>query len=450
MIKRTVLGASIAILLILLLLFLACGHPQAPATKSGIMPKPKPGISATYSTTPQNSTPQLTTSPSTSITLTTTASSTQTGSITRTFGGEGMDWGYSVKQTSDGGYIITGGTGSFNSDHGEVYLIKTDQKGNEVWYRTLGGGEGHSVQQTDDGGYIVVGYSLPGWENVYLIKTDQKGNEVWSRTFGGEADDKGYSVQQTSDGGYVVVGYAYSDASHTPDVYLIKTDREGKEVWNRTFGGNSNDYGYSVQQTSDGGYIITGYTESFGAGEDDVYLIKTDSEGNEVWSRTFGGTASDLGFQVQQTKDEGYIIIGRTESFGSVNSLKPTPFGLGKFDVYLIKTDQKGNEVWSHTYGGKGYDTGESIQQTSDGGYVIVGLTDTFGSGKWDVYLIKTDRQGNEVWYRTFGGTQDDQGYSVQQTSDGGYVITGITQSFGPSSAGDVYLIKTDAEGNAK
>jgi hypothetical protein len=359
---------------------------------------------------------------------------------TKTFGGNDEDDGYSVQQTTDGGYIITGITQSFVNGDYDVYLIKTDGNGDSLWTKTFGGTSsdgGSSVQQTTDGGYIITGGTNSfgnGLSNVYLIKTDGGGNEQWYKTFGVvDETSLGRSLQQTNDGGYIITGSTSSQIINS-DVYLIKTDGSGVEQWNKTFGGTGEDVGGSVKQTTDGGYIITGYTSSFGNGDYDVYLIKTDVSGNEQWTKTFGGNDEDGGYSVQQTTDGGYIITGYTSSFGN-----------GGFDVYLIKTDVSGNEQWTKTFGGTEDEDGHSVQQTTDGGYIITGSF--FGNGNSDVYLIKTDGNGNEQWNNTFGGGVENEGNSVRQTTDGGYIITGRTDSLG-NGYSNVYLIKTDGNGN--
>jgi hypothetical protein len=358
------------------------------------------------------------------------------------FGGTSDDGGNSVQQTSDGGYIITGYTKSSGAGGSDVWLIKTDASGNKTWDKTFGGAaddEGRSVEQTSDGGYIIAGYTKSygaGSSDVWLIKIDSSGNKTWDKTFGGATDDEGHSVQQASDGGYIIAGFTHSYAAGNGDVWLIKTDASGTGVWRKTLGGTEPDEGTSVQRTSDGGYAITGYTKSYGAGSSDVWLIVVDSSGKGEGQIPIGGTDADEGASVQQTSDGSYIITGYTKSYGA-----------GGSDAWLIEVDPSGRKIWDKTFGGTNDDGGASVRQTSDGGYVITGYTKSYGAGGADVWLIKTDGSGNEVWDMPFGGTNDDGGASVQQTSDGGYIITGYTKSYGAGSS-DVWLIKTGANGN--
>ncbi len=329
---------------------------------------------------------------------------------------------YSVRQTSDGGYIVAGYTGS-SSDY-DIFLIKTDADGYIQWAKTYGGTDydlAYSVQQTSDGGYIVAGYTRSfgvGSSRPFLIKTDADGNVQWAKVYGGGTI--AYSVQQTSDGGYIVAG----------SNLLIKTDANGDVQWAKAYPGL---FALSVQQTSDGGYILAGYTGS--SSDYNILLIKTDASGNVQWAKTYGGTGDDVAYSVQQTSDGGYIVAGYTRSFG-----------VGSYDIFLIKTDANGNLQWAKTYGGASWEYAYSVQQTSGGGYIVAGYTESFGAGSYDIFLIKTDANGNLQWAKTYGGAGGDWALSVQQTSDGGYIVAGSTTSFGLGS--NIFLIKTDANGN--
>ncbi|UCD21427.1 MAG: hypothetical protein JSW22_05060 [Chloroflexota bacterium] len=359
-----------------------------------------------------------------------------------TFGGSSDDYALSVQQTSDGGYIMAGSTESYGAGGADVWLIKTDSSGNEMWNKTFGGASddsGYSVGQTSDGGYIIAGstYSYGvGDSDMWLIKTDSSGNVAWNKTFGTPYEDHGNSVQQTSDGGYIVAGWTYSAGAGDSDVWLIKINPLGDETWSKTLGGWHPNWARSIRFTPGGGYIIVGSTEPYVVGDANMLLIKAYASGNEKWHKHFGGSGDDYGYSVQQTSDGGYIIAGDTFSYGH-----------GNRDAWLIKTDSSGNEMWSKTFGCSGSDHAESVQQTGDGGYVICGSSGSpydANRSSYNVRLIKTDSLGNETWSKKFGGSDSDWGVSVQQTSDGGYVIAGYTRSYGAGSY-DAWLMKVSA-----
>jgi hypothetical protein len=324
----------------------------------------------------------------------------------------------------------------------------TSQAPSEEWIKTFGGigtEKTYSVQSTSDGGYILAGETSSCGElngDAWLIKADSQGNKEWDKTIGGSGYDLAYSVQCTNDGGYILTGDTRSFGEGGFDIWLIKTDSEGQEIWSRTLGGGGDDLAYSVHPTNDDGYILAGVTESFGAGNLDVWLIKTDREGNEIWNSTFGGVEVDGGWffngeygpvSVQPTSDGGYIIVAGTVSYGA-----------GNWDAWLIKTDSEGNMLWNRTFGGDESDYAHYVQQTSDSGYILAGQTWSYGAGNGDAWLIKTDSEGNMLWNRTLGGSGTDNIYSVQSTSDGGYIIAGYTSIHDE----DAWWVKTDSHGN--
>jgi hypothetical protein len=361
---------------------------------------------------------------------------------TRTYGDSGSDYGFSVLEVAEepGGYVIAGYSLSYSgSVYFDVYLIRTDQDGDTVWTRTYGGSDddyGLCVDQTSDDGYIIVGATRSfgaGGDDVYLIKIDQDGGMLWTRTYGGPGDDIGYAVQQTSDGGFVILGETLSFGAGGADVYLIRTDAVGDIIWEDTYGDSGYEKGYSVKETSDLGFIIAGFTDSYGAGNGDVYLIKTGAIGDTMWTRTYGGTDLDVGVSVRQTSDGGYIVAGYSYSFGADS------------DVYVIKTDEYGVSSWIWNYGGGSDDVGRSVEEVPDGGYIITGRTETYGHGSSDVYVIRTYEDGFPAWQDAYGGADVDDGWSVQVTSDGGYIVAGYTKSFGAGSH-DAYLVKIESE----
>ena len=365
----------------------------------------------------------------------------------RTFGGTENDYVYSGQQTSDGGYVMAGSTYSFGNGERDFWLIKTDSSGNEQWNKTFGGTNEDrckSVSQTSDGGYILTGYTYSygaGRYDVWLLKTDSAGNEEWNRTYGWSDQDYGKSVQQTADGGYIIAGNTDIKIGSGINyaAWLIKVNETGYEEWNRTYDLTSKyDAFESVQQTSDGGYIAAGYAWVYhdGKGGYDFWLLKVNDTGVEEWNRTFGGASKDQAYEVRQTPDGGYILTGGTKSFGA-----------GKHDLWLIKTDSNGNEEWNRTYGGAADDYGYSVDITTDGGFVVTGYTRSYSTGsKKDVWLVKKDSEGNEQGHMSFGSKarDDDYGYAVQQLSEYSYMIAGYTKSYGAGGS-DAWLIRTQA-----
>ncbi|MFZ2070951.1 MAG: NosD domain-containing protein [Halobacteriota archaeon] len=258
--------------------------------------------------------------------------------------------------------------------------------------------------------------------------------EEWRKTFGGTDGEGASAVQQTADGGYILAGYTKSYGAGSHDFWLVKAYSNGTEEWNRAFGGTSSDMASSVLQTSDDGFIIAGKTQSYGAGSNDCWLVKTDSRGTEEWNRTFGGSGYDWAYSVQQTTDGGFILAGSTVSYGA-----------GSADVWLVKTDSRGTEEWNRTFGGTGYDEARSVHQTTDGGFILAGWLGSHGVGYDEAWLVKTDSNGTEEWNRTFRGTYYDLAHSVQQTTDGGFILAGGTTSYG-AGMGDFWLIKLKGE----
>lgn len=257
---------------------------------------------------------------------------------------------------------------------------------------------------------------------------------LWTKTYGGTADDWAYSARQISDGGYIIVGATKSFGAGENDILIIKTDSLGDTVWTKIYGGANNDCGHSIHENSDGGFIIAGATASSGAGGDDVFLIKTNAMGDTIWTKTYGGLDDDIGHSVQLTSDHGYIIAGGTSSFGAGE------------DVWLLKTDSLGDTVWTRTYGGTNSDCAYSVQQTLDGGFIIAGTTASSGAGEGDFWLIKTDHLGDTIWTRTYGGTRNDVAHAVQQTSDDGYIVAG--EGYWTMLGYEMVIIKTDKYGD--
>jgi len=358
------------------------------------------------------------------------------------YGGGSADIGHSIQQTSDGGYIVAGFTISFTYGNYDFAIYRLNSSGNKVWFKHHGGtGEdiAYSIQQTSDGGYVVAGYTDSysyGFDDFAIFKLDSNGNKVWLKHYGGAGTDKSNSIQQTSDGGYVVAGYTDSYSYGFDDFAIYKLDSNGNKIWFKHYGGAGADKINSIQQTSDGGYIVAGYTYSYTYGGSDIAIYKLNSSGNKVWFKHYGGTSNDSGHSIQQTSDGGYILAGYTESYTHGNS-----------DFAIYRLNSSGNKVWFKHYGGVNSDYGMSIQQTSDGGYIVAGYTESYTHGNSDFAIYKLNSNGNKVWFKHYGGTGNDQSRSIQQTTDGGYIVAGNTNSYTHGSS-DFAIYKLESNGN--
>ena len=306
------------------------------------------------------------------------------------FGEEGADVARSIIQTEDGGYAVVGSIWTKYASKQDFWLIKLGENGNKEWDKTFDEDENdiaYSLIQTEDGGYAIAGSTglrVWGETNCWVIKLDVKGNMEWDSNFGGTGWDETYSIIQTKDEGFIAIGCVWSKGAGRGDVRVAKLNKRGNLVWDKTFGGRENDEAYSIIQTEDRGYAVAGFTVLEETGDRDILVIKLDKEGNKVWDRAFGGTSEDWANSIIQTKDGGYMVAGWTSSMGA-----------GKTDVWIVKLDKRGDLIWDKTFGGSENDEAHSIIQTDDGGYAVVGWTKSKGAGNSDVWIIKLDENGN-------------------------------------------------------
>jgi len=360
----------------------------------------------------------------------------------KAYGGLDNEFGKSGISTSDGGFLMAGYTRTYGVGMSDFYLLKTNGAGDVSWSRTFGGSNadfGISVKEVPSG-FIFCGYTNTfgaGGADIWLIKTGTTGAFSWSRVIGGSADDKSWEVNETSDGGYVIAGYTSSFGAGSHDFYLIKTDVSGNIAWARTYGGPNSEMAYTAKQTSDGGYIIAGKTQSFGAGNTDGYIVKTNALGDTLWTRVYGGSNDDWFNSVIQLSSGEYILTGYTASYGA-----------GGTDALMMKLNSIGDVIWSNAYGGAGTEYGNYARECIEGGLIMLAYSETFSPapGSKGPLMIRTDLNGDTLWVKNYGGSGQEIGYTVEQTPDTGYIITGQTQSYGAGGS-DVFAIKTNAQG---
>ena len=416
----------------------------------------------------------------------------------KTIGGAFKDYLWSAQQTNNGGYILGGYSESLVSGDktaisqggNDYWIVKLDADGNKLWDKTIGGGNQDylkSLQQTNDGGYVLGGNSnspasgdktigSKGDLDYWIVKLDANGNKIWDKTIGGSNEDNLQALQQTNDGGYILGGYSNSLISGDKtendkgnyDYWVVKLDVNGNKIWDKTIGGNNEDRLMSLQQSSDGGYILGGYSNSpisedktaSDKGSYDYWVVKLDANGNTIWDNTVGGSGGDLLSRLKQTLDGGYVLVGHSSSNISADKTENCK---GSEDYWIVKLDPNGNRSWDKTIGGVGEEYPYSLQQTSDGNYILGGVSNSSISGDktenskggFDYWLVKLDPNGNMIWDNTIGGSGDDFLFSLQQTVGGGYILCGysnssISENKTENSRGDFdyWVVKLNGENN--
>lgn len=364
-------------------------------------------------------------------------------------GGADNDVGLSICPSHDGGYAIAGSTRSFGSGSHDFYFLIIDSSGQIKINRTYGWEYQdffRGIIPTENG-YAFIGDSWAighGRLDIYMMKTDQFGYAEKGFSYGTNLRDNGFDILQTNDKGFLILGHARL-VNPYGDIYLLKVDADGNEVWQKSFYDEGNDYGFQIINSSQNdGYVFVGSKHGFfddvhadfKTHDADILLIKVDENGNQVWKKTYGSSEHDFGYSVCNAPDGGYYLLGSSQSYGN-----------GSFDMLLIKTDSEGNEEWHKSFGGTKYEYGKKLVPSLDGGLYLVGSSKSFGTdGSVDVFIVKTDEDGNEIWSETFGGPKDDFGEDIMTLPGGGCVIVGSTSSFGEGGS-DVYLLRLKPNG---
>lgn len=374
-------------------------------------------------------------------------------------GGTQRDEAWSIVQTSDGGYAIAGYSFSFSGSSAGILVSKFNSEGMNEWTKSISGANNdfaYSIIQTTDGGFAVAGYTYAFGDitNMLVVKLDATGDVEWNKVISGFSggqfhNDQARSIIETSDGGFLLAGHTQSFTNTPPFgtfFYLVKLDSDGELLWNKVIGGPHNNiqatpvsFARSVIETEDGGFAVAGFTFAYGLGNYSMYLVKLDENGDHQWSRTIGGAADDRAYSLIQTSDRGFALAGQTGSFAA---------GGGYTNVYVAKLDLNGNLQWTSSVGGTfaNNDNGYSIIQTDDDGYAVAGFTTSFGN---NMYLVKLSETGELLWTRAIGGSSSDIATSIIRSHEGGFAIAGYTFSYGPGlSWPSMMIIKLDELGN--
>jgi len=358
----------------------------------------------------------------------------------RYYGGPGRDEAALARPLA-GGYVVCGRTMSFGADSGDIWVIWTNLSGDTVRTRRYGipgrAMRPSDIVSTGDGGFIVAGDARTLGQgddarDIWLAKVTATGDTQWTRTFGGPLGDENPVVQPVGDGCIVLASYQ-TGLNSNHDFWLLMLDAGGGVVWEKKYGGAGTDVPKGITPTADGGFILTGYTCREGQPMGDVWLLKTDAAGDTQWTRKYGNDAAfDQGQAVTPTEDGGYLVCGTVSATTTM-------------DWYVVKTNGSGDSLWTKTWGTALYDMGGSCIQVPGGGYVLCGFVNSNYTTTGDLCLLALTTAGDSAWCRTYGGAAPEFGLAAARCPDGGFIIAGVTMSYG--TAGDAYLVKTDASG---
>ncbi|MHA2326517.1 MAG: hypothetical protein ACXACB_14010 [Promethearchaeota archaeon] len=349
-----------------------------------------------------------------------------------TYGKQSIDRVYSGLQNTEGDFLFVGETWSFGNGNNDFWTIKVNNLGISQWNKTYGGSGvdyARSIVQTLDRGYLIVGDID---SNMCLVKIDSTGDTKWNTTFGVIGNGIARYITRTFDDNYVIVGSSFSGDPIWGDMVLIKINSTGWVLTTNLFGGGAKDIAHSVVATVDGGVLIAGSTQSYGAGNSDIWLVKTDVEGELQWSKTYGGPDIEAALSVIHTSDGGFLLGGVSSSYG-----------FGPSDMWVVKVDQKGLLEWNCTYGNENQEHVTSMIQTIDGGYLLVGITQTNSAAPSDSLLVKINSKGHEEWNETFGGVGDDEIHHILQSSTENFLLIGTTDSFGEGNS-DAWILRLE------
>jgi hypothetical protein len=354
--------------------------------------------------------------------------------FSKAYGGYGYDWAGCVAQTPDSGFIFAGQSESFGAGSYDIWVLRLNRQGDTLWSRAYGTSMpdlAYAIIPESDGGCTIAGSGYPGFNgsDIWFLRLNSNGDTTWTRMYGTGQNDVAYDMRKTSDGGYIVSGQRLSSSPSSGDAWILKLNANGEKQWDSYFGGAGADAAQDVEETSDGGFVFVG-NYRWDEGETDLWLLKTSATGDSLWAQYHGGPADDIGYAITKGPAGGFVVAGQTKSTGA-----------GGSDLWIMGVDQAGNELWSKTYGGPSDDAAFDICRASDGQYLVTGRTSSFGGGQFDVWLLKIDAAGDTVWTTTLGGSGWDGGTAGIETKDGGYVIAAQTESMG-AGAHDYWCIR--------